>query len=216
MNQYLETELRHGTCEWDILYKRFIMMFSFKDGFDCIDEALKEVKVVIFRILQDPLDLIQLYWTTQLSHALECYNVTVEEEDEDPPKINIPKTKGHHEVEGLQIKNPDITVPLKNKQVNIGTEAEPKFVKIGDYWDDATVDKVTELLREYEDLFPTNFTQLKGIIRDLGIMKITLKPNVKAVKKRPYRLNLKYKEKVCLELDKMLAASIIEIVEESD
>jgi len=44
------------------------------------------------------------------------------------------------------------------KQVNIGTEAEPKFAKIGDYWDDAMVDKVTELLHEYQDLFPTKFT----------------------------------------------------------
>jgi hypothetical protein len=78
------------------------------------------------------------------------------------------------------------------------------------------VDKVAELLREYQDLFPTKFTDLKGIIGDLGVMKITLKPDAKPVKQRPYRLNLKYKEKVCLELDKMLVAGIIEPVEESD
>lgn len=44
------------------------------------------------------------------------------------------------------------------------------------------VDKVVELFREYWDLFPTKFTDLKGIIRDLGVMKITLKPNMKPVK----------------------------------
>jgi len=65
-------------------------------------------------------------------------------------------------------------------------EAEPKFVKIGDYWDDTTVDKVTELLHEYQDLFPTNFTDLKGIIGDLRMMKITLKKDVKPVKQIPY------------------------------
>jgi len=59
------------------------MTFNFEDEFDCIDEALQEVKASIFRIPQDPLDLIQPDWTTQLSHALECYNVTVKEEDED-------------------------------------------------------------------------------------------------------------------------------------
>jgi len=64
MNCYLETELHHGTEEWDILNEGFIMKFSFKYGFDYIDEALQEVKVVIFRILQDPLDLIQPDWTT--------------------------------------------------------------------------------------------------------------------------------------------------------
>jgi len=57
---------------------------------------------------------------------------------------------------------------------------------------------------------------LKGIIGDLGMMKITLKTNVKPVKQRPYHLNLKYKEKVLLELDKMLEAGIIELVEEFD
>jgi len=48
------------------------------------------------------------------------------------------------------------------------------------------------------------------------MMKITLKLDAKLVKQGPYHLNLKYKEKVCLELDKMLAANIIEPVEESD
>jgi len=100
--------------------------------------------------------------------------------------------------------------------VNIGTEVEPKFVKIGDYWDDATVDKVVELLCEYQDIFPTKFSNLKGIIGDLGMMKITLKLDMKPIKQRPYRLNPKYKEKVCLELDKMLEAGIIEPMEESD
>jgi len=56
---------------------------------------------------------------------------------------------------------------------------------------------------------------LKGIIGDLGATNITLKPDEKLVKQRPYRLNLKYKEKVHLELDKMLMAGIIEPVEES-
>ena len=71
------------------------------------------------------------------------------------------------------------------------------------------LDKVVELLREYQDLFPTKFTDLKGIIEDLGVMKITLKPNANPIKHRPFRLNLKYKEKVRVELDKMLAAGII-------
>lgn len=52
-------------------------------------------------------------------------------------------------MEGLKIENHYITAPLKNKQVNNGTEAEPKFPKIGDYWDDAIVDKFVELLCKY-------------------------------------------------------------------
>lgn len=69
----------------------------------------------------------------QLSHVLEWYNITTEEEDEDSRKINIPKAGGHIEVEGPQLENPDITEPLKTRQVNIGMEAEMKFSNIGDY-----------------------------------------------------------------------------------
>jgi len=112
-------------------------------------------------------------------------------------------------VEGPQLENLDITEPLRTRQVNINTEVELKFAKIGDYWDDATVDKVAELIHEYHDLFPTKFSDLKGIIGDLGIMKITLKPDMKPMKQRPYRLIPKYKERVRVELDKMLTAGLL-------
>ena len=75
--------------------------------------------------------------------------MTAEAKDEDPRNINIPEVEGHCEVEGTKIENPNITMPLKTRQVNIGIEAEPKFAKIEDYWDNATVDKVIEFLREY-------------------------------------------------------------------
>ena len=42
-----------------------------------------------------------------------------------------------------------------------------------------------------------------------------MKPNARPVKQRPYRLNPKYKEKVKIELNKMLEVGIIEPVEES-
>jgi len=57
---------------------------------------------------------------------------------------------------------------------------------------------------------------LKRIIGDLVVMKITLKLDIKLVKKRPYYLNPKYKERVHLELDKILVAGIIEPIEESN
>jgi len=103
---------------------------------------------------------------------------------------------------------------LKTKQVNIGTYDEPNDATLWDYWDDATVDKVVELLRKYQDLFPTKIIELKGILSDLGMMKINLKPDMKLVRQRPYCLNPKYKEKVREELYKMLTARIIEPVED--
>ena len=57
---------------------------------------------------------------------------------------------------------------------------------------------------------------MKGILGDLGVMRIPLKEGAKPLKQRPYRLNPRYKEKVRKELDKMLATGIIEPVEESE
>eukprot|EP00253_Pinus_taeda_P019254 PITA_19254 len=152
----------------------------------------------------------------ELSYTLECYNVNTEEDNKDPQKVNIPRTEGHRDVQGPLIKDLDITTPIKEKQLNIGIEVEPKYAMLGDYWDDAAVGKVVKLLRQYQDLFLTKIMDLKGIIEDLGMMRITLKPDVKLVKQRPYHLNPKYKEKVHVELDKILTARIIEPVEESD
>ena len=80
----------------------FLLTFSFEDGFASIDEAIQEIKVFIFRTAMEPMQWTQLHWSTQLRHALECYNVTTEEEDEDPRNINILDEKGHRNVEGPQ------------------------------------------------------------------------------------------------------------------
>jgi hypothetical protein len=52
---------------------------------------------------------------------------------------------------------------------------------IGDYWDEQIVESLTELLHEYNDLFPATFTEMKGIARELGKMKIPLKPEVRPI-----------------------------------
>jgi hypothetical protein len=71
-------------------------------------------------------------------------------------------------------------------------------------------------MHEYQDLIPTTFSYMKGIVGDLGKMKIPLKRGSKPVQQRPYKLNLKYKDsKVKSEIDRMLDAGIIESVEES-
>ena len=66
--------------------------------------------------------------------------------------------------------------------------------------------KITDLLHEFQDLFLKNFREMKGIVGDLGEMKIPLKPDARPVKQRPYKLNPHYREKVKVELDCMLEA----------
>ena len=47
-------------------------------------------------------------------------------------------------------------------------------------------------------------------------MKIPLKPDTKPIKHKPYRLNPSYKDKVNIELDRILDTGIIEPAEDSE
>ena len=75
---------------------------------------------------------------------------------------------------------------------------------------------IIELLHEFQDMFSTNFSEMKSIIGDLAEINIPLRPDAKSVKHRPYRLNPHYKEKVKAKLDQMLETCVIEPVEESE
>ena len=76
----------------------------------------------------------------------------------------------------------DVTKPLKVREVNIGTKEHPKLAKIRDYCNENTKGKVAKLLTDYQNLFPIKFSELKGITGDLGVMHITLKPDVWPIK----------------------------------
>jgi hypothetical protein len=78
------------------------------------------------------------------------------------------------------------------------------------------VESITELLCEYSDLFPTTFTEMKGIARELDEMKIPLRAEARPIRQGPYRLNPIYKKKVKAKINRMLEAGIIEPVEESE
>lgn len=68
--------------------------------------------------------------------------------------------------------------PMKTKKVNIGTGAKPKDAIIRDYWSNSEVEKVIELLRDLQDLFPRGYYELKGVHESLGEMKVKIKKGV--------------------------------------
>jgi hypothetical protein len=182
-------------------------------------QALKWIRGIIF-IEEPEIELIteeQQQNKKTVKELLSCYHVQEEAPDEDDPHdIQIEEVEGERDVEGPPIESEVISAPIKIKKVNIGTTEQPKIASIGDYWDEQTLESITELLREYSDLFPTTFTEMKGIAGELGEMKIPLRSDARPIKQRPYRLNPIYKQKVKDEIDRMLEAGIIEPVEESE
>ena len=88
---------------------------------------------------------------------MACYNLDGEPND-DPTNLNIPESEGMREVEGSGISSEQLLKPLRIKKVNIGSPENPKFANIGDNWDEETIEKIIDLLHEFDDLFPTNFS----------------------------------------------------------
>jgi hypothetical protein len=63
-------------------------------------------------------------------------------------------------------------------------------------------------------MFLAAFSEMKRVAGELREMKIPLRPDDRTIRQRPYRLNLVYKQKVKEEIENMLEARIIELVEE--
>ena len=114
---------------------------------------------------------------------MECYNMSGELEDDDElQNINILETEGSRDIVAPYVPTDPMSQPLNIIKVNIGTEENPKFAIVWDYWDKQTMEKIIDLLHEFQDLFSTKFSEMKGILGDLGEMKILLKPDVKPVR----------------------------------
>jgi hypothetical protein len=216
INWYPQEELHLATSDWYSMTQKFIATFLFEIQYPTVDQDLQIVRQKVFEEAPNlPFEKEEDEWTTPLQIFQGFYNINVDEDD-DPRNVKILETEGQRNIEGPGIELSFIGQPIKINKVNIGTKKTLKSENVGDYWDDATISKITELLHEYQDLFPTKFTNMKGIKGPMGEMKIPMKLDARPIKKRPYRLNPKYKQKVKIELDRMLEARIIELVEESE
>jgi hypothetical protein len=216
-NWHIDQEMCRITTEWIGLQQNFVATFSFEHENPNIDSMLKLIWGVIF-VYEPEVEIMTEYQQQNIQtvkHLLSCYHVEEEKPDEDDMcNIQITEIEGDREVEVPSMESELFFSPIKVNKVNIGMNYNPKMASIGDYWDEQTVERITKLLHEYSDLFPTTFTEMKGVVGELGEMKIPLKLEAIPVRKRPYRLNPVYKQKMKEKIDRMLEVGIIEPVEE--
>jgi len=91
-----------------------------------------------------------------VKHLLHFYHVA---EAEDDPKeynmcnIQILEVEGEREVEGTKMDLEYYVAPLKIKKIKNGTIENPNMESIGYYLDNQAVERIIELLCEYNDLF---------------------------------------------------------------
>ena len=95
--------------------------------------------------------------------------------------------------EGSQLFNEDkllewLDAKVKTKEVDISNDDRPKLAKIGDYRNEQQTIEIVTLLKEFQDVFSRDYKDLKGLVHEMGEMKIDTKPDVRPIKKRPYKL----------------------------
>ena len=67
---------------------------------------------------------------------------------------------------------------VKTKEVDISNDDRPKLAKIGDYWNEQQTAEIVNLLREFQDVFAKDYKDLKGLVQEMGEMKIDTKLDV--------------------------------------
>lgn len=75
---------------------------------------------------------------------------------------------------GVKSDPTDYNHTLYTQHIIIGSMKEPKLAVIGNYQDEQTFIDIVELLHEYADIFPHSFTEMKGMVGELGEKKIKL------------------------------------------
>ena len=97
-------------------------------------------------------------------------------------------------------------------EVNIGTDQNPKLIKIGKGTSQKERNELINLVKEYRDVFAFTYDELKAYREDVFQHTIPLKPELKEIKpfrQRLRQINPKIAPIVKKELEKMLAAGII-------
>ena len=89
------------------------------------------------------------------------------------------------------------------------------MAKNGDYWSEEQTTEIVNLLKELQYVFARDYKYLKGLVHEMGEMKIDIN-DARPIKKRPYKLAHKYKEIVKKEIDNMLAVGIIYPIDQAE
>ena len=95
--------------------------------------------MVIFDTTKLEVDCASPAWDAQMRDIVNCRNLTIEENEENPRNITIFKSEGKCTAIGPSIESLYVTKPLKIRQLNIGSKEQPKLANIEDYWHDDMV-----------------------------------------------------------------------------
>ncbi|KAL3701280.1 hypothetical protein R1sor_019302 [Riccia sorocarpa] len=100
------------------------------------------------------------------------------------------------------------------EEINIGTEEDPKIIKVGNHLSEVQKKGLIKLLTDYKRVFAWTYEDMKGIPLEICQHKIKLLPSAKPLVQRPYRMNPNYAETIRKEIEKLREADFIYPVKE--
>jgi hypothetical protein len=103
-------------------------------------------------------------------------------------KIVIDRTPALEAVKGKQIAGWMIEDDEMIKEINLGTEEEPKMVRVGKDIEEKYEKKLIQLLKSYKDAFSWTYEDMKGIPPHICQHKIEIEPDAKPLKQSRYRI----------------------------
>ena len=100
-------------------------------------------------------------------------------------------------------------------QFNINTKKETAYLKVNVHLDKALDKEIEELFLKYKDVFIWPSKDFMGILPFLAQHCIELEKNVPLVHQACYQFNLNYISIIKYNIDKLLKASFIKLVEQA-
>jgi hypothetical protein len=119
------------------------------------------------------------------NHVKSILKISKEEKEEiewpEFPSIFTKIEEGDRHLE--EAKPPEwMNVELNTKEFNISNVNRPKMARVGNYWMEKETFDIVDLLKEYQDVFARDYKYLKGLVEEMGEMKIELISGTKPIK----------------------------------
>jgi hypothetical protein len=111
--------------------------------------------------------------------------------------------------DGIPLKSTLRPQPKEVEDYNVGTNEDPKMVKISKYLPAQIKSKYVELLRQYKDVFAWSYDDLKTYDTSVIEHKIPLKHGIKPFKQKLRKINPFLLPLIEREVKKLLDAKII-------
>jgi hypothetical protein len=126
----------------------------------------------------------------------------------------IAETEFNKEIE-LDEEKKIVSIPLEVQveTINLGTEEEPRLIKVAAIPNEEERRRWVQFLREYESVFAWSYRDMPGLDPEIAKHTLPIKPDCKPVKQKLRRMKPELAAKVKEEIDKQLEAGFIQPID---